>query len=273
MVRLLRGKAVKNNRISALKQRCEALAEKGVRPCLGIFRVGNDADTLSYEKSIVKTMEDVGIEVRVSELQGDAPKALAELVLFDLVCKKEIDGVLPMMPLPEAFLPLLEKILPEKDVDGVLGEKSDFSPCTPEAAVRLAEHYGLLKEGVKCVVLGRSPLVGAPLAKLLRDKGFGVEVVHSQTEDPFAIVKGGDVIFSAVGKGRFLDGRYLREGQAVIDIGICDDGNGGICGDFDERIAEGSGIDYSPVPGGVGVITTTILAEHVLRSCEKRMGC
>lgn len=272
MTRLLRGKAVKDKRIEELKQRRAVLEEKGISPCLGIFRVGDDADTVSYEKSIVKTMEEIGMEVRVSALQSDAPKALAELVLFDLVCKKEIDGVLPMMPLPEAFLPLLEKILPEKDVDGVLGEKSGFSPCTPEAAVRLAEHYGLLKEGAKCVVLGRSPLVGAPLAKLLRDGGFSVEVVHSQTEEPFAKVKAGDVIFSAVGKARFLDERYLREGQSVIDIGVCDDGNGGICGDLDERVAEALGIDYSPVPGGVGVITATVLAEHVIRSCEERRG-
>ena len=272
MARLLRGKAVKDKFIADLEKRCGDLREKGIRPCLGIFRVGNDADTLSYEKSIGKTLEDLGIEVRVSALEANAPKALAELVLFDLVCKKEIDGVLPMMPLPETILPLLDKILPEKDVDGVLREKSGFSPCTPEAAVRLAEEYGLLKANTKCVVLGRSPLVGTPLAKILQEKGFSVDVVHSQTEDPFAKVKAGDVIFSAVGKPRFLDSRYLRHGQSVIDIGVCEDGNGGICGDLDETAAEALDIDYSPVPGGVGRITTVILAEHVIRSCEERRG-
>lgn len=267
---LLKAKPLKENITAELKARCGKLRERGVVPRLGVFRMGEKADDLSYERSLQKTMENLGIEVTVSALPDDAPKALAELVFFDLYSKRDIDAVLPLMPLPKYCAALIEKMLPEKDVDGLLGERSDFDPCTPEAALRLADHYGLLKEETSCVVLGRSSLVGKPLARLLRERGWKTDVVHSQTEDPFSIVNGADVVFSAVGKPRFLDERYLREGQAIIDIGICDDGSGGICGDLDESAAERMGVRYSPVPGGVGSITALILAEHVLRSCEKR---
>ena len=253
-----------------LKNRCEVLKNRGVVPRLGLFRMGEKADDLSYERSVVKCMEKIGAEVVVSSLALDAPKPLAELVFFDLYSKRDIDGVLPLMPLPEPYLSLVERMLPEKDMDGLLGEKSGFSPCTPEAAVALADHYGLLSDGAKVAVLGRSSLVGKPLAQILKDRGVEVAVVHSRTEDPFSVVKSADVVFSAVGKAKFLDERYLRSGQAVIDIGINDDGNGGICGDLDTAAAEALGVRYSPVPGGVGTITTVILAEHVVRSSEMR---
>lgn len=267
---ILKGDSLRNRLIEDLKKRCEALKSRGVVPRLGLFRMGENADDLSFERSMVKFMEKIGAEVVVSALALDAPKPLAELVFFDLYSKRDIDGVLPLMPLPAPYLPLVERMLPEKDVDGLLGEKSAFSPCTPEAAVALADHYGLLAEGVSVAVLGRSPLVGKPLAELLRDRGLEVTVVHSQTEDPFTAVKSADVVFSAVGKPKFLDERYLREGQAVIDIGICDDGDGGICGDLKEEAAKALGVRYSPVPGGVGAITTAILADHVVRSSEMR---
>lgn len=267
---ILMGAPVKERLTEELKNRCKEMKNRGIVPRLGLFRMGEKADDLSYERSVVKFMEHIGAEVVVSALGADAPKPLAELVFFDLYSKRDMDGVLPLMPLPEACMPLVERMLPEKDVDGLLGEKSPFSPCTPEAAVALADHYGLLANGTKVAVLGRSPLVGKPLAELLKARGLDVTVVHSQTEDPFSAVKRADVVFSAVGKPRFLDERYLRAGQAVIDIGICDDGNGGICGDLDTETAEALKIRYSPVPGGVGAITTAILGSHVVCSCEDR---
>jgi len=267
---ILKGGPLRDRLIEELKNRCADLKKRGAVPRLGIFRMGEKADDLSYERSVVKFMEKIGAETVVSVLAADAPKPLAELVFFDLYSKRDIDGVLPLMPLPEACMPLVERMLPEKDMDGLLGDKSLFSPCTPEAAVALADHYGLLDTDKKVAVLGRSPLVGKPLAELLKARGFEVTVVHSQTEDPFSVVKAADVVFSAVGKPRFLDERYLRAGQAVIDIGISDNGSGGICGDFDEDAAKSLGIRYSPVPGGVGAVTTAILAQHVVRSCETR---
>lgn len=267
---ILRGGPVRDRIKEDLKKRCGKLREGGILPKLGLFRMGEKADDRSYERSLLKFMEEIGVEVVVSALAEDAPKSLAELVFFDLYSKRDIDGVLPLMPLPEACMPLIERMLPEKDIDGLLGERSGFSPCTPEAALKLADHYGLLREGSEIAVLGRSALVGRPLAELLKERGFDVTVVHSQTEDPFSVVKKADVVFSAVGKAGFLDERYLRRGQAVIDIGICDDGKGGICGDLKKEAAEGAGLRYSPVPGGVGVLTTAVLAEHVVSSCEQR---
>ena len=267
---ILRGGPLRDRLKDDLKMRCDDLRAKGIVPALGLFRMGEKADDLSYERSVVKFMESIGVEVVISALAEDAPKPLAELVFFDLYSKRDIDGVLPLMPLPAPCMPLVERMLPEKDVDGLLGERSGFSPCTPEGALRLAEHYGLLAGGAKVAVIGRSALVGNPLAEMLRERGFDVAVVHSQTEDPFAVVKAADVIFSAVGKPRFLDGRYLRAGQTVIDIGVCDDGCGGICGDLDEKAASALGVRYSPVPGGVGLLTTAVLGEHVVSSCEQR---
>lgn len=267
---ILYGGPVRAHLTEQLKNRCDVLRKRGIAPHLALFRIGEKADDLSYERSIQKYMADIGVEVTVSFLAEDAPKALAEAAFEKLCAEEEMDGVLPLMPLAPSYGDLPKILLPEKDVDGLLGEMSCFSPCTPEAALVFAEHYQLLPQGAAVAVMGRSALVGAPLARLLRERHFDVQVVHSQTSDPFSVVRSADVVFSAVGKPRFLNESYLRKGQAVIDIGVCTDEAGNLCGDLDTKVAERLGLRFSPVPGGVGGVTTAILARHILESCEER---
>lgn len=267
---ILYGGPVRAHLTEQLKNRCDVLRKRGITPHLALFRMGEKVDDLSYERSIRKYMADIGVKVTVSSLAEDAPKALAEAAFEKLCAEEDTDGVLPLMPLAPSYGDLPKILPPEKDVDGLLGEMSRFSPCTPEAALVFAEHYQLLPQGVAVAVMGRSVLVGAPLARLLRERHFDVRVVHSQTQHPFSAVCSADVIFSAVGKPRFLNESYLRKGQTVIDIGVCTDEAGNLCGDLDTKVAERLGLRFSPVPGGVGGVTTAILARHILESCEER---
>lgn len=267
---ILKGKPVRARLTEQLKYRCNALRMQGITPHLAVFRMGEKADDLSYERSLLSYMTEIGVEVTVSALPVNELKTFVERTFSEVCMDDNIDGVLPLMPLAPSCGDLLQFLPAEKDVDGLLGKMSCFSPCTPEAALVFADHYHLLSSDVVVAVLGRSALVGAPLARLLRERHYDVRVVHSQTADPFSVVRSADVIFSAVGKPRFLDARYLREGQVVIDIGVSADEAGGLCGDLDTNAAKRLDLRYSSVPGGVGGVTTAILAQHILESCEKR---
>lgn len=267
---ILRGAPVRERLTEQLKKSCDALGERGITPRLGIFRMGEKADDLSYERSLLQYMKSIGVAVTISALAENESEASAEEAFSALCSQNDIDGVLPLMPLPPHCCGLLRCLPSEKDVDGLRGRESRFSPCTPEAALAFADYYELLPPDAAVTVIGRSELVGAPLAQLLRERGFDVRVVHSRTPDPFSAVRHGDVVFSAVGNPRFLDERYLRSGQTVIDIAVCADGNGGLCGDLDPTAAEHLGLRFSSVPGGVGLVTVSILARHILASCEER---
>lgn len=272
MSQILTGGAVKEHLLRNIEERCAHLVKGGVKPTLGVFRVGAKADDLSYERGILKTMATVGIQTEVVALEEETPAETAAAVFRDFCGRGDIHGILPLMPLPAPFQGLISEIPAVKDVDGLLGEGSAFVPCTPDAVIRFLDFYDIDITGKNVAVLGRSPLVGKPLAALLKARGALISVVHSQTEDPFGVVKAADVVFSAVGKARFLDGRYLRQGQTVLDIGINADPTGKkrICGDLDEHCGEELALAYSPVPGGIGEITTAVLAVHLLDACEMR---
>ena len=269
MTQLLKGRPVKDRLLDELKTECAALK---VKPCLGVFRIGENADDLSYERGIVKTMNRIGVSVEKAAFSSAVSFEEAAAAFRSLCEREDVDGVLPLMPLPEKFLGLIPLIPKEKDVDGLLGEESDFVPCTPHGVMRLLEYYGIAVKGRNVTVIGRSPRVGKPLAALLEAGGASVSVVHSRTEHPAEMIRGAEIVFSAVGKARFLDESRLRRFQTVLDIGVNADPEkeGRICGDLDEKAAEKLELCYSPVPGGVGEITTAVLAEHTLRACKRR---
>ncbi len=263
---------MKDDLLCQLKKEGDALLKAGVKPCLGVLRVGEKADDLSYERGIANTMAKVGIAVETVTLSADVSKIEAAAVFRRLCEKEDVDGVLPLMPLPQQLEELISLIPPEKDVDGLLGEDSVFSPCTPQGVMRFLDYYKIDVEHKNVVVIGRSLLVGKPLAALLEKRGAFVSVVHRQTEYPSEVIRRAEIVFSAVGKARFLDESCLRRYQTVLDIGVNEnpDGEKRICGDLDENVAEALELCYSPVPGGIGETTVAVLAEHTLMSCKRR---
>ncbi|MGN1012115.1 MAG: bifunctional 5,10-methylenetetrahydrofolate dehydrogenase/5,10-methenyltetrahydrofolate cyclohydrolase [Clostridia bacterium] len=272
MTQILKGRPARDRLLSQLEKECAALLKDQVKPCLGVFRIGEKADDLSYERGIVKTMARIGMAVETVSLPADVSKKEAAAVFRRLCEKEETDGILPLMPLPERFRGLISLIPPEKDVDGLRGEESAFPPCTPHGVMEFLDYYEIGVKDKNVAVLGRSPLVGKPLAALLEGRGAIVSVVHSRTEHPSEVIRRAEIVFSAVGKARFLDENRLGPHQTVLDIGVNEDplNEGRICGDLNEKAAQRLDLRYSPVPGGVGEMTTAVLAEHTLRSCIRR---
>lgn len=272
MSQILRGKPVKDRLLVELEKECSVLLKSGIVPCLGVFRVGEKADDLSYERGVIKTMAKIGVKVETVALLEDVSEEDAAAALARLCEKETVDGVLLLMPLPKRLSALTNLIPAEKDVDGLRGEQSAFVPCTPQGVLYFLDDYAIDVKDKSVAVLGRSPLVGKPLAALLAKRGAFVSVVHSQTEHPAEVIRQAEIVFSAVGKARFLDESLLCRQQMVFDIGVNEDPRDKkrICGDLDEDTAELFDLTYTPVPGGIGEMTTAVLAKHTLQSCKKR---
>ncbi|MGM9568261.1 MAG: bifunctional 5,10-methylenetetrahydrofolate dehydrogenase/5,10-methenyltetrahydrofolate cyclohydrolase [Clostridia bacterium] len=272
MTQILKGRPVRDRLLDQLEKECAALLKDRVKPCLGVFRVGEKADDLSYERGIRNMAAKIGMVAETVSLPEEIPVEEAAEIFCRFCERDDIDGILPLMPLPERFYGLISLIPPEKDVDGLLGERSAFPPCTPDGVMRFLDYYEIGVKDKNVAVLGRSSLVGKPLAALLEERGALVSVVHSRTEHPAEVIRRAEIVFSAVGKARFLDENRLRSHQTVLDIGVNEDplDGGKICGDLNENAAEKLDLRYSPVPGGIGEMTVAVLAEHTLRSCERR---
>lgn len=272
MSEILSGIAVKERFIADLKKQCAILKEGGVTPCLALLRVGEQRDDLAYESGIRRLMDQVGVAVTGNAFPAAAAYEEVAAVIAAANRDHTVSAILPLLPLPPALKEIVALIDPKKDVDGLRGDESCFFPCTPRAVMKMLDFYDISVTAKKVVVLGRSPLVGLPLRRLLEERGALVSVVHSKTEDPAALVRTGELVFSAVGIPRLLDEDYLRPGQTIFDVGISPDPSKayGICGDLDEDVAERLNLRYTPVPGGVGEVTTAVLAGHVLAAAAKR---
>lgn len=273
MSRIINGRPVKTVLLSQIEKRCEVLEKQGIIPRLALFRVGENPDDLSYERSLCRTMESLSIQTEV--IAPDSSVSVNEVKeIFGHLCDRDdIDGILPFLPLPAEMEDILSLLPGEKDVDGAGEDENRFFPCTPLAVMAMLDHYDMDVRGKKTVVFGRSRRVGEPLRKLLEERGAEVTVIHSKTEEPFEKAKRGEILFSAVGKPRFLDSRYLSAGQTVFDVGINEDpaDPSRICGDLDEKTAEALELTYTPVPGGVGEVTVAILADHIVTAAERRL--
>lgn len=273
MYQLLKGKPVSDRIFAEVKFGAERLfSARRHRPALAILRFGERADDVSYEHSLSAALGKAGIDVDCIVLPADAAPEKAAAVLTRLSADPSVDGILPLLPLPLSCPHLLSLLSPAKDVDGLLLEKSCYTPCTPQGVTELLDFYRISVACRKTAVFGRSPRLGQPLAALLRQRGAEVAVIHSKTPEPERISRDAELIFSAVGKPRLLTADYLRPGQIVIDIGINADplAPGKLCGDLDEVAARELSLTYTPVPGGIGAVTTAVLAEHLLRAAAER---
>lgn len=282
MAELLRGAPAAAALTDTLIPRCGELLKRGITPTLAIVRLGARDDDRAYETAAIRRCEKIGIRVKPYLLSESTTTAALLAVIDEINADASIHGCLIFRPLPDAAMEeaACARLAPEKDVDGMTrasqayvysGKGLGFSPCTAEACVRLLEHYGYDLTGKHVVVLGRSRVVGRPLFMLLLQKNATVTVCHSRSVNEQAISRTADIVVAAVGKPEHVDASYFHSGQIVVDVGIHERADGTLCGDVSAAAAEDVAA-YSPVPGGVGNLTTSILAEHVLIACEKSLA-
>lgn len=282
MGEIIKGKPVGDALSEVLKGECEALVKDGIQPKLAILRVGAKANDLSYEKGALKKCEIIGIETEVTELPDGTNQEEYIEVLQKLNNDSSVHGILTFRPLPEGIDEEVIKnvIAPEKDVDCfspmntaklMEGDKTGFPPCTPTAVVEILKHYNVPLKGANVVVLGRSMVVGKPVSMLLLGENATVTICHSKTKDLAQVCANADVLVAGVGRARMVTADYVKEGAVVIDVGInAKPEGGGICGDVDTDDVVGKASMVTPVPAGVGSVTTSILAKHVIKACKQQ---
>ena len=276
--KIVDGKLVSQILREKMKSSVEELAKRDIKPGLAVILVGDDAASQVYVRNKVAACQAIGVHSRVYRLAADTPeqKVLEQLKLLNN--DSEINGILVQLPLPKHIDEdkILETILPEKDVDGfhkinvgamVIG-RARFYPCTPHGVMKLLEYYGIAIEGRHAVVVGRSNIVGKPMALMLLEKGATVSICNSKTPDLASFTRQADIVVVAVGKSKVLSGDMIKPGATVIDVGINRLPDGSLTGDVDfESVREVAGF-LTPVPGGVGPMTITMLLENTIRSSE-----
>jgi methylenetetrahydrofolate dehydrogenase (NADP+)/methenyltetrahydrofolate cyclohydrolase len=281
MAEILKGKDV----VAALKEKMiadvEALKQKGVIPTLAIVRVGERGDDIAYEKGAMTRCKGVGVEVRNFVLPADATQDELLQVIDRINKDAGIHGCLLFRPLPKHMDDdtVRRALSPEKDVDGITdismagvysGSDVGYPPCTPKACMEILDFYGIDVKGKNVVVVGRSLVVGKPAAMMLIKKHATVTVCHTRTVDMPGICKKADIIIASAGKASVINEDYLSPGQVVIDVGINVDEEGNMTGDVDFKAAEQIVAAVTPVPGGVGTVTTSVLVKHVIEAAKKR---
>ena len=283
MAKRLLGKEVTAALNERIKADAEALKAKGVNPTLCIIRVGENESDISYERGATKRCETLGVACEKILLPEDVSKEEL-LATIDKVNKNDqIHGVLLFRPLPKHLdQSVIENALdPAKDVDcmtdgsmsGVFtGKNVGFPPCTPQACMEILDHYGIDCTGKKAVVVGRSLVVGKPAAMMLIKKNATVTVCHTRTVDMPSVVREADIVIVAAGRAGVVDDTYLRAGQVVIDVGINVNAEGKLCGDVDFEKAEPIVEAITPVPGGVGSVTTSVLVGHVVEAAKRKFA-
>lgn len=284
MARILKGAPA----AAAINEKAAAeaavLRARGTVPTLAILRVGSRADDISYEKNAAKRCALVGVDVKNVVLPDDISQVELMAELEKLNSDNSVHGIIYFRPLPSHLNDeeLRRALLPEKDVDGVTdmslagvfsGSGAGFAPCTAQACIELLDHYGIELAGRRAAVLGRSLVVGKPAAMMLINRDATAAVCHSRTESAEAVTSRADVVIAAVGKTEAIGRTYFSAGQTVIDVGTnWSSEKGRLCGDvcFDE--AEPVVGAISPVPGGVGTVTTSVLAAHVVEAARRQTG-
>lgn len=253
------------------------LAQAGIMPKLAVFRVGSREDDIAYERSIIKRFSAAGAAVEVMALSEDATQEELEAVVRRAADDESVHGILVFSPLPKKFnAGRIRMLIPaEKDVDGMTdaslagvfrGDKNAFAPCTAQAVVEILRYYGMENlAGKRVTVVGRSMVVGKPLAMLLLGMNATVTVCHTKTADTAAECRRADVVIACAGQARMVTDEYMSAGQTIIDVGINADGDG-ICGDVDYAAAQSIVAAATPVPGGVGAVTTAVLLSHTVRN-------
>ena len=271
--------AAMNERNAAL---CEQLKAKGINPTLAVVRVGERGDDLSYERGVMTRCGKVGVAVKQFVLPADTTQEQLLRVLDEVNTDDGIHGCLLFRPLPKQFddRTIRAALRPEKDIDGITdgslagvftNTALGYPPCTAQACLEILKYYDIPLSGKRAVVVGRSLVVGKPAAMMLDRENATVTICNSRTQNLPALCKEADVVVVAMGKRGFIGADCLREGQTVVDVGIHVGDDGKLCGDV--RFAEAEPVveAITPVPGGVGTVTTSVLVGHVVEAAEKTL--
>lgn len=279
MVNLIDGKLISTQIKDELKEEVAQLKEKGIEGCLAVIQVGSDPASSVYVRNKKRACEYIGIR----SLSYELPEETTEAELLELIGKlnadKSVNGILCQLPLPKHIDEdkIIDAIAPEKDVDGfspqsvgamVIG-KPGFLPCTPAGVIQLLKRSNIDIEGKNCVVVGRSNIVGKPMAMLMLRENATVTICHSRTKDLKAVCSQADILIVAIGKPLYIDSSYVKDGAVVIDVGIHRDENNKLCGDvnFDDVAPKASHI--TPVPGGVGPMTIAMLMSNCVEAMKR----
>lgn len=280
MAELLKGTPVVAALNEKLTQKVAMLKEQGVTPTLAIVRVGERPDDVAYETGAMKRCEKIGVKTQRVTLPGDISQDELLEMIRELNGDPWVHGVLLFRPLPKYMDEALvcNTLAPEKDVDGITnasnagvftGTAIGYPPCTPQACMEILDFFNIETTGKKAVVIGRSLVVGKPAAMMLVQKNATVTICHTRTIDMPAICREADILIVAAGRAGIVGKDYFRENQIVIDVGINVDENGNLCGDVNFAEAEPIVKAITPVPGGVGTVTTSVLVKHVVEAAEK----
>ena len=286
VAQILDGNALAQKLRAGFKLRAEVLAEQGRRPGLAVILVGEDAASQVYVRNKVNACAQAGFHSEKHVYAATVEPAVVLAKIAELNADPALHGILVQLPLPGHFDvdAVLEAIAAEKDVDGFRTEnlgalmqgKPRFIPCTPYGVMKFFEDAGISLKGQEAVVVGRSNIVGKPMAMLLMHAGATVTVCHSQTRDLKAHCRRADVLVAAVGKAKMITGDMIKPGAVIIDVGInrLHDGAdaGKLCGDVDFASARDVAGFITPVPGGVGPMTITMLLANTLASAERAAG-
>ncbi|NCO66272.1 MAG: bifunctional 5,10-methylene-tetrahydrofolate dehydrogenase/5,10-methylene-tetrahydrofolate cyclohydrolase [Candidatus Aquicultor secundus] len=281
MAERLAGKAVADAIKEDLSKKIEELKSKGITPKLGILRVGARPDDLFYEGGAKKTCEAVGMQYEVFKYPEDIDQANFEKAVIEVGANRSINGILMFAPLPKHLDERkIRSLIPvEKDVDSMnldsaakvfADDPTGFAPCTPAACMEILKFYDIPLKGKRAVVLGRSLVVGKPVAMLLLREHATVTICHSRTENLPEVCREAEILVTAVGKAKMVKGNFVKAGQTVIDVGINEDPDnpGKFVGDVDYEQVEPIVEKITPVPGGVGSVTTAVLCKHTVMACE-----
>ena len=276
---ILKGLPVANAINEKLMEQVKSI--EGPLPHLAIIRVGERPDDCSYERGAVKKMDKVGVRCTTYTFDADIDNETFQAEFDKINENPDIDGILMLRPLPKQLdeKQIENKIDPRKDLDGIsplnlakvyAGDESGYAPCTAEAVIEMLDYAGIDIKGKRVTIVGRSLVIGKPVSMLLMKRNATVTVCHTKTVDMEGTCKNAEILVAAAGSARMIKKDYVAEGAIVVDVGINVDEEGNLCGDVDFDAITDIAAIATPVPGGVGSVTTSVLAKHLVKAAMAR---
>ena len=282
MAVIIDGKAISEQIRRELAAEVAAMKQNGATPGLAVVLVGEDPASQVYVRNKIRACEQLGIHSEDHRLPADTTEEELLALVRELNRREDIHGILVQLPLPRQIREraVIEAIAPEKDVDAfhtqnvgqIVQGQYDFLPCTPAGVLELIRRSGVPVEGKECVVVGRSNIVGKPMAMLMLHENATVTICHSRTRDLSAVTRRADILIVAIGRAKFITAGMVKEGAVVIDVGMDRDENGKLCGDVDFASVEPKAGYITPVPGGVGPMTITMLMKNTVTAARLAGG-
>ena len=282
MFKLIDGKEVSSHVKTKVKEEVEILKEKGIEPALAVIIVGNDPASRVYVNNKKKACEFTGMRSVEYALPEETTQEELLAIIDKLNGDDSINGILCQLPVPKHISEkaVIERISPKKDVDVFSAENVgkmwqgdyDMASCTPMGVIELLDYYGIDVCGKNCVIIGRSNIVGKPMASLLLERSATVTICHSRTKNLSEITSKADLIVAAVGRAKFVTADMVKEGAIVVDVGINRNEDGKLCGDVDFENVKEKCEFITPVPGGCGPMTIAVLMKNTLLACKKQNG-